>query len=67
MSTSIAKLEEKIAFLEDALQQLSDEHFNQQKELGALKDKFDLLSERLNNQTDSSDFSGSIDEKPPHY
>ncbi len=67
MSASVERLEEKVAFLEQALQQLSDEHFAQQKELLDLKELVHALKEKLVNQSDSHDFSTQIDEKPPHY
>lgn len=71
MSQSIEALEVKVAFLEEALQQLSDEHFRQQKDLSELKANYKSIMEKYINQSDEGDslseFSSLDEEKPPHY
>ena len=61
-------LEVKVAFLEESLQQLSDEYYQQQKELETLKKQFKVLFERLDTggHNDNGDVS-SEPETPPHY
>ena len=68
MSKVIEQLEVKVAFLEDALNKLSDEHYRQQKELDGLKNQYVMLRERMGNRDheDDSEYSAE-DERPPHY
>jgi len=68
MSKVIEQLEVKVAFLEDALNKLSDEHYRQQKELDGLKNQYAMLRERIGNggHEDNSEYSAE-DERPPHY
>ena len=62
------ELEVKVAFLEDALSTLSDEHYSQQKELDELKKQMTLLVEKFRNiQNNDSSEAQVLDEKPPHY
>ena len=64
----IDQLEVKVAFLEDSLITLSDEHFVQQKELETIRAKLSLLAEKLRNTSDDSQSNTEVlDEKPPHY
>lgn len=65
---AIEELQVKVAFLEEALSELSDEYYQQQK----LLDKMAALIERLNNKLDERaseglEASSDVDEKPPHY
>lgn len=66
MDKLITDLQSKIAFLEDALEKLSDEYFQQQQELEKLKRQQQIIIERLQqiNETDPISVSN---EKPPHY
>jgi len=62
------ELEVKVAFLEDALSTLSDEHYSQQKELDELKKQMTLLVEKFRNiQNNDTSEAQVLDEKPPHY
>jgi len=67
----IDDLEAKIAFLEDALEKISDEFFLQQKELISLRDQQSKLVSQIRSLSESSrseEYSQSTnDEKPPHY
>lgn len=57
-----------MAFLEDALAQLSDEFYTQQKELLALKaQQQQLLSKLEDAQSNGNSELEVIDERPPHY
>ena len=62
------QLEVKLAFLEDALSKLSDEFYQQQKELEILKTQHTVLRERIDDRgsADDSEYSAA-DERPPHY
>ena len=65
---AIQELEVKIAFLEDALNKLSDEHYAQQKEIDKLKLSYEILSEKINSSGGEGAVQGSLqDEVPPHY
>ena len=67
-NSQIDNLEMKIAFLEDALEKLSDEFFEQQKQIGILQDKHTKLMSQvrtLNEANTNND--GFVEEKPPHY
>jgi len=64
----INELEVKVAFLEEALHKLSDEHYKQQKELEKLKHNYAQVLESLkNNVSNSSELLSLADEIPPHY
>ena len=69
MSTvKIDELEMKVAFLEDALEKLSDEFFTQQKQLGLLQSHQDKLIEQVRSLNENSNQDYTVmDEKPPHY
>lgn len=67
-SLQIEDLQVKIAFLEQAFSQLSDEYFAQQKEMQHLSLKLEALVDKLA-KTDSANESSEtvVDERPPHY
>ncbi|MFT5571112.1 MAG: putative coiled-coil protein SlyX [Cryomorphaceae bacterium] len=68
MTNSLEKLEVKVAFLEEALSQLGDEFYRQQKELNALKSNFELVKDKLGSGGDGESGLGEVlDERPPHY
>lgn len=69
MSTSKTdELEMKVAFLEDALEKLSEEFFAQQKQLGLLQTQHDKLIEQVRSLHEGGNQEHAIlDEKPPHY
>ena len=65
---ALQELEVKVAFLEDALNKLSDENYIQQKELEKLKANYDLLSDKINSSGgDGGEQVIQQDERPPHY
>ena len=68
VNKEIQDLQVKVAFLENTLSKISDEYYQQQRDLENLKRQYKVLSEKLNmvssSDTQVSDFS---DEKPPHY
>ncbi|GEM_PF-122725 len=62
------QLEEKLAYLEMANSEMSDEIFRQQREIDTLTRAHQNLRERvetLNEGIDDAD--GALNEKPPHY
>ena len=66
--SSVEELEFKVAFLEDALSKLSDEHYQQQRELDTLKNQLALISDKLKGGFDKDDSHQLIeDDRPPHY
>lgn len=65
---SIEDLQVKIAFLEDSLNKLSDEHYQQQRELDEVKAKLVGLIEKVRaGSNESTEQADIVDEKPPHY
>lgn len=65
---AIQELQVKVAFLEDALAKLSDEYFEQQKEMQQLSLTVDALIDKLSTSQDSeAQDSEASDERPPHY
>ncbi len=65
---ALQELEVKVAFLEHALNKLSDEYYLQQKELDKLKISYLTLAEKVNSgggDDGGQDFQE--EEIPPHY
>lgn len=61
-------LETKLAYQEDATQQLSDVVARQQQQIDALEAALRVLIERVENLKDSGGEKTSLrDEVPPHY
>ena len=64
----LEQLQEKLAFVEELVQQLNDVVSKQQQELIALKDTNELLQERYRQiSTQQAIAEAILDEKPPHY
>ncbi len=64
----VDSIEVKVAFLEDALQQLSDEFLVLQKEMQGLKLLNQQLKSKVQTLQASSEVVDAIDaERPPHY
>lgn len=65
---AIDELQVKIAFLEEALSELSDEYYQQQKQLDKMAAMIERLSNKLDERaTESLEAGSADDEKPPHY
>ena len=65
---AIQELQVKVAFLEDSLSKVSDEYYQQQRDLQRLKKQYDALLEKLNLMSSSASQESEIsDDKPPHY
>lgn len=61
-------LETKLAYQEDAAQQLSDVVARQQQQIDALETALRALIERVNNlRTEGGEKTTAADEVPPHY
>jgi SlyX protein len=67
MQQRIEQLETKVAFLEQANAQLSDELYRQQQQLEALRIELASLLERLDAAQSQATTYSPEDEKPPHY
>jgi SlyX protein len=63
----VERLESKIAFLERANNELSEEIYRQQREIQALRERLDALAERFASVTDTEERRTPEDERPPHY
>ena len=66
--SAIENLEMKIAFLEDTLEKLSEEFYQQQTEVSLLKGQQIKLIEKIHALNDANGGEMPIgDERPPHY
>lgn len=65
--TRIELLEVKMAHLERALQELSDELARQQRDLGELRTRNQQLAQQLAAAHDTTAASATAIEVPPHY
>ena len=64
----VEELEVKVAFLEQAMSELSDEYYEQQKELNSLSGLVQGLLEKLTKiESEESGSETIVDERPPHY
>lgn len=58
----------KVAFLEDTVTKLSDEFYQQQRELEKLKSQYAAMVEKLRTQENNDNNAAEVlDERPPHY
>lgn len=61
-------LEEKLAFLEDAVQRIDDVVIDQQKRLHVLRSEYDDLKQKYAELTaEKTNDATAAAEKPPHY
>lgn len=63
----IEMLEMKVAHLEHALQELSDELARQQRDLGELRTRNQQLAQQVASAHDATAASATAIEVPPHY
>jgi SlyX protein len=63
----IATIEEKLAHLERAVNELSDVVARQQKELDRATDRHQRLMEKFSAMESDFGASATAEEKPPHY
>ena len=63
----LATIEEKLAHLERAVNELSDVVARQQKELDRVTDRHQRLMDKLAAMESDFGASASAEEKPPHY
>ncbi|CBL43727.1 SlyX protein [gamma proteobacterium HdN1] len=61
------ELEIKVAYLEDALRQLDDEVWRQQRQIEALETLCKKLAQDMQTITDRAGAAGTEPEIPPHY
>lgn len=58
----------KVAFLEDTVTKLSDEFYQQQREIEKLKSQYAAMVEKLRTQENNDNNAEEVlDERPPHY
>ena len=67
MTDRLATIEEKLAHLERAVNELSDVVARQQKELDRATDRHQRLIDKLATMESDWGSSSTADEKPPHY
>jgi uncharacterized coiled-coil protein SlyX len=67
MNQRLEQLEIKIAFLEQANAQLSDELYQQRQQVEALREQLATLVGRIEAAQTSPTTYAPEDEKPPHY
>lgn len=67
MSHDLALIEEKLAFLERAVNDLSDVVARQQKELDRATERHQRLMDKLAAMENDWGPSATAEEKPPHY
>ena len=67
MNDALARIEEKLAFLERAVNELSDVVARQQKDLDRATDRHQRLMDKLAAMESDWGPSATADEKPPHY
>ncbi len=65
--TDLARIEEKLAFLERAVNELSDVVARQQKDLDRVTDRHQRLLDKLAAMESDWGPSATAEEKPPHY
>ncbi len=63
----LATIEEKLAHLERAVNELSDVVARQQKELDRATDRHQRLLDKLSSMESDWGASATAEEKPPHY
>jgi uncharacterized coiled-coil protein SlyX len=67
MSAEMERIESKIAYLEQASAELSDELYRQSQLIEALKAKLDSLSDQLTAAQSDTAARTPEQERPPHY
>ena len=67
MDSRLVDIETRIAFNEDAINQLNDVILMQQKRIEQLEELCKRLREQLQQAMPASDGGKPADEKPPHY
>ena len=60
-------IEVKVAYLENALNELSDVNLRLQRELDSMRERLQILTERLASVEAPSGASATAHEPPPHY
>lgn len=66
MSAGGDELEVRIAYQDDAIEQLSQQLYAQSRELARLEERCRQLEERMQRLADGES-EAAVDEKPPHY
>jgi uncharacterized coiled-coil protein SlyX len=64
---SLERLETKLAFVERATTELSDEVYRQRQEISELRARLATLVDRLESAAGPTGDGGNTHERPPHY
>jgi uncharacterized coiled-coil protein SlyX len=64
---SLERLEIKLAFVERATTELSDEVYRQRQEISELRARLAALVDRLESAAGPASDGGNTHERPPHY
>lgn len=67
LETRITELESRVAFQEDAIDQLSDTVARQAKEIDTLTRMIKILNKNLESLSTGSVIDGGSEPPPPHY
>jgi SlyX protein len=67
MTQRLDQVEVKVAYLEQANGELSDELFRQRREIEALRERLSVLAGRIESAQSAPAAYAPEDEKPPHY
>jgi len=67
MDAGLERIESKIAYLEQALQELGDVVYRQQREIDGLKQRLAMAQDQLDSLRNEGASRTVDDERPPHY
>ena len=67
MERESERIESKIAYLEQALQELGDVVYRQQREIDGLKQRLAMAQDQLDSLRNEGASRTVDDERPPHY
>lgn len=67
MDAQLERIESKIAYLEQALQELGDVVYRQQREIDGLKQRLAAAQDQLERLRNEGPSPSPAEERPPHY
>ncbi|WP_272701543.1 SlyX family protein [Desulfovibrio sp. Fe33] len=67
MDDKIERLESLIALQDRTMEKLSDQIFDQQKQIDDLKRLVERLAQKVRNMDEEMENGGPVDVPPPHY
>lgn len=63
----IEKLEMKIAYQEDTIQQMSNELYKERQDREKLQRNFEALKKKFQEMAENAGHTAPADQRPPHY